>query len=138
MSNADQITQIISDIGGGSLFERGAPAKGGAKKKRKRKTKAKKNIVIQDKDGNIILEDDAKDAGCNKCCNCGGANATVGVVGAGKKQKRQVSAATKAKLKAGAAKSPWIMHVKQVAKDQGITYGQALKVAGKTFKKKGQ
>ena len=31
--------------------------------------------------------------------------------------------------------SDWIQHVKKVAKDQNLKYGDALKVASKTFKK---
>ena len=34
--------------------------------------------------------------------------------------------------------SPWIAHVKAVAKKQGITYPEALKVAAKTYKKIGK
>ena len=30
--------------------------------------------------------------------------------------------------------SDWILHVKKVAKDKGIKYNEALKVAGKTWK----
>jgi len=32
--------------------------------------------------------------------------------------------------------SSWIAHVKSVAKEKGITYPQALKVASATYKKK--
>lgn len=32
--------------------------------------------------------------------------------------------------------SDWITHVKKVAKDKGISYKDALKVASKTYKKK--
>ena len=32
--------------------------------------------------------------------------------------------------------SGWIEHVKKVAKDKGISYKEALKVASKTYKKK--
>ena len=32
--------------------------------------------------------------------------------------------------------SSWITHVKKVAKEKGIKYNEALKVAGKTYKKK--
>lgn len=32
--------------------------------------------------------------------------------------------------------SEWILHVKKVAKEKGIKYGEALKVASKTYKKK--
>lgn len=32
--------------------------------------------------------------------------------------------------------SDWISHVKKVAKEKGIAYKDALKVAGKTYKKK--
>ena len=32
--------------------------------------------------------------------------------------------------------SQWILHVKKVSKEKGIPYNEALKVAGKTFKKK--
>tara|TARA_R110002012_G_scaffold37498_4_gene104935 strand:+ start:274 stop:531 length:258 start_codon:yes stop_codon:yes gene_type:complete len=32
--------------------------------------------------------------------------------------------------------SQWITHVKKVSKEKGIPYNEALKVAGKTFKKK--
>lgn len=39
-----------------------------------------------------------------------------------------------AKKKKGA--TGWIAHVKKVAKEKGIKYGQALKVASKTYKKK--
>ena len=31
--------------------------------------------------------------------------------------------------------SPWIEHVKNVAKTKGIPYGQALKIAKETYKK---
>lgn len=31
--------------------------------------------------------------------------------------------------------SSWITHVKKVAKEKGIKYNEALKVAGKTYKK---
>ena len=34
-------------------------------------------------------------------------------------------------------KKSWIKHVMAVAKKEGISYGEALKVAGKTYKKKG-
>jgi hypothetical protein len=33
------------------------------------------------------------------------------------------------------AVSPWITHVKSVAKAKGIKFGEALKIAGKTYKK---
>ena len=44
----------------------------------------------------------------------------------------------KAKPHKGAKKgaSGWIAHVKKVAKQKGIKYGEALKVASKTYKKK--
>jgi hypothetical protein len=32
--------------------------------------------------------------------------------------------------------SPWIAHVKSVAKEKNISYKEALKVAGATYKKK--
>ena len=32
--------------------------------------------------------------------------------------------------------NPWIIHVKKVAKEQGISYREALKVAGQTYEKK--
>lgn len=32
--------------------------------------------------------------------------------------------------------SPWIKHVKSVAKSKGISYKDALKIAGKTYTKK--
>ena len=35
----------------------------------------------------------------------------------------------------GKKTSPWIAHVKSVAKKEGIPYGEALKVAKKTYKK---
>lgn len=31
--------------------------------------------------------------------------------------------------------NPWISHVKKVAKEKGIKYGEALKIASKTYKK---
>ena len=45
---------------------------------------------------------------------------------------------SKAKPQKGAKKSGsgWIAHVKKVAKQKGIKYGEALKVASKTYKKK--
>ena len=35
----------------------------------------------------------------------------------------------------GKKSSPWIEHVKKVAKTKGIPYGQALKIAKETYKK---
>ena len=32
--------------------------------------------------------------------------------------------------------NPWIAHVKMVAKEKGISYTEALKIAGKTYTKK--
>ncbi len=45
---------------------------------------------------------------------------------------------TKPAPQKGAKKSGggWIAHVKKVAKQKGIKYGEALKVASKTYKKK--
>ena len=54
-----------------------------------------------------------------------------------KKQMKMKEAKTPAPQK-GAKKSGggWIAHVKKVAKQKGIKYGEALKVASKTYKKK--
>jgi len=41
-----------------------------------------------------------------------------------------------AKRSAKRATSPWIKHVKAVAKSKGIAYKDALKVAAKTYNKK--
>tara|TARA_R110000822_G_scaffold56916_10_gene143558 strand:- start:620 stop:1006 length:387 start_codon:yes stop_codon:yes gene_type:complete len=35
----------------------------------------------------------------------------------------------------GKKTSPWITHVKKVAKDNNIKFGEAMKIAGKTYKK---
>jgi hypothetical protein len=32
--------------------------------------------------------------------------------------------------------SPWIMHVKAVAKEKGISYKEAMKIARESYKKK--
>ena len=32
--------------------------------------------------------------------------------------------------------NPWIAHIKKVAKDEGISYKEAIKIAGKTYEKK--
>ena len=47
------------------------------------------------------------------------------------------AASRKASKKASRGKktSPWIAHVKSVAKKEGIPYGDALKIASKTYKK---
>ena len=53
----------------------------------------------------------------------------------GKGKPEGKAAAKKAGRKSGGA-SPWIAHVKKVAKAKGISYNKALKVASKTYKKK--
>ena len=42
----------------------------------------------------------------------------------------------KTTMKKTKKKGGWIAHVKKVAKQKGIKYGEALKVASKSYKKK--
>ena len=56
------------------------------------------------------------------------------VLEAGKK-KRRVKKGPSASGKKAAASSKWIAHIKQVAKDKGISYREAMKVASQTYKK---
>ena len=48
---------------------------------------------------------------------------------------RKASRKASKKASRGKKTSPWIAHVKSVAKKEGIPYGEALKVAKKTYKK---
>lgn len=57
----------------------------------------------------------------------------VADVAAGKK--RRVKKGPSASGKKAAASSQWIAHIKSVAKDQGLSYKDAMKVAAKTYKK---
>ena len=48
---------------------------------------------------------------------------------------RKASKKASRKASRGKKTSPWIAHVKSVAKKEGIPYGDALKIANKTYKK---
>ena len=48
---------------------------------------------------------------------------------------RKASRKASKKASRGKKTSPWIAHVKSVAKKEGIPYGEALKIANKTYKK---
>jgi len=150
MSLTDQIISVISQsaIDGGSLYNYDA-TKAGAKKKRASKKKPVEPVQEPVKGDSLVLN-----AGCAQCGHeCVGCKA-----GAKKKVtkkvaievpacepespespklagKRKMSAAGRAKCKAGAAASPWIKFVKEYAKDHNLTFPQALKEAGKTYKK---
>lgn len=54
---------------------------------------------------------------------------------ASRKTSKKVSRKASKKASRGKKTSPWISHVKSVAKKEGIPYGEALKVAKKTYKK---
>ena len=54
----------------------------------------------------------------------------------GPKGKPKGKPAAKKKVGKSGGASPWIAHVKKVARAKGISYNKALKVASKTYKKK--
>jgi len=128
----DKVDKILKEESSapaaGSLYNHSSTAAAGKKKRAPRK-KVVEEVVD-------VVESPCK---CQKkAAKSAQAPAPVvseGVLVAGKKR-RVVSEETKLKRKAGAAQSPWIAHVKEVAKSKGIKYGDALKIAKESYKGK--
>lgn len=123
----DKVEQILKEEPApkaGSLYNHSSTAAAGKKKRAPKK-------VAED-----IVESPCK---CQKKAAKSAAvpvvEAQEGVLIAGKKR-RVVTEETKIKRRAGAAQSPWIAHVKAVAKAKGIKYGDALKIAKESYKGK--